>query len=184
VTIKLKKAFWGFLFILIPIPLFSLAADSLQIGDKAPSFFIESADGKKLNLEMIIGNLSLIFYEDRSVVEKNNDIKYHLSQFRDNNLSLLHNFQIVQVVDASSANFLTKTIWKRKLLQNSQKNNIVIYADWAGDMLRDYQLKRKESNLIIVDQSGIIRYLFSGKVNDQELKIIEDLLLSIGRESL
>jgi len=99
-------------------------------------------------------------------------------------LSLLHNFQIVQVVDASSANFLTKTIWKRKLLQNSQKNNIVIYADWAGDMLRDYQLKRKESNLIIVDQSGIIRYLFSGKVNDQELKIIEDLLLSIGRESL
>lgn len=66
----MKKAFLVFLFFLIPIPLFSLAADSLQIGDKAPSFFIESADGKKLNLEMIIGNLSLIFYEDRSVVEK------------------------------------------------------------------------------------------------------------------
>ena len=180
----MRKAFLIILFIIVPIFILTLAARSWQIGEKAPPFFIESADGKKLNLEIIYGNLSLIFYEDRSAVEKNNDIKHQLSQFRENNLSLLQNFQIIQVVDASSANFLTKTIWKRKLLQNSRKNNIVIYADWTGDMLRDYHLKNKESNLIFIDQAGIIRYLFFGKVNDQELKILEDLLLSIGRESL
>ena len=180
----MRKAFWVFLFIQIAILIFPFTAGSWQVGEEAPPCFIESADGKKLYLEMIHGTLSLIFYEDRSAVEKNNDIKHQLSQFRDNNLSLLRNFQIVQVIDASSANFLTKTIWKRKLLQNSLKNNIVIYADWTGDMLRDYQLKRKDSNLILIDQAGIIRYLFFGKVNSQELKIIEDLLLSIGRESL
>ncbi|NLJ50303.1 MAG: hypothetical protein GX428_12080 [Candidatus Atribacteria bacterium] len=180
----MKKVLGIFFFIFVSILLFSFTAGSLQIGAEAPPFFIESADGKKMNLEMIYGNLSLIFYEDRSAVEKNNDIKHQLSQIRDNNLSLLQNFQIIQVVDASSANFLTKTIWKRKLLQNSRQNNIIIYADWTGDMLRDYHLKNKESNLIFIDHAGIIRYLFYGKINDQELKTIEGLLLRIARESL
>ncbi|HUJ68442.1 MAG TPA: hypothetical protein VLW86_02910 [Syntrophorhabdales bacterium] len=43
-------------------------------------------------------------------------------------------------------------------------------------MARDYQMKENESNFLIIDRKGIIRYVSFGRITDEQFQEIEKLL--------
>jgi predicted transcriptional regulator len=86
------------------------------------------------------------------------------------------------VINCSSAFWPFTGIWKSKLSENSKKEGTTIYGDWDGKMFSDYKMKDKESNVVIIDKIGIIRYIISGKVEDEEINKIKELLIKLGNE--
>ena len=59
---------------------------------------------------------------------------------------------------------------------HSKRVGITLYGDWDGRMARDYQMKENESNFLIIDRKGIIRYVSSGRITDEQFEEIEKLL--------
>jgi predicted transcriptional regulator len=49
-------------------------------------------------------------------------------------------------------------------------------------MKAHYKMKDKEGNVVIIDKKGKIRYFSSGKIKDQEIEKIKELLKKIGDE--
>jgi alkyl hydroperoxide reductase subunit AhpC len=84
--------------------------------------------------------------------------------------------RFVQIVDASSANFLTRTIWKRMLLKKSREAGIPIYADWKGSLIGRLGLVRGTSNVLIIDREGVLRYREVGPIQSEKLNRFYSIL--------
>ena len=67
--------------------------------------------------------------------------------------------------------------------ENSKKEGITLYGDWDGKMFTDYGMKDNESNFVIIDKKGFIRSRAAGKIEDEEIKKIIDLLNKLLEES-
>lgn len=163
------------LFVLLGAPVLAL-----EVGSAIPSFTVTSPDGETLSSSDLLGKLSVVFYDTRHTASWNNELKYAIKDLRQAHLPLLGNLRVIQIIDASSANVFTRTIWKRKLKENARKHNVTIYADWSGAMRRDFGFNPRESNVLVVDASGIVRYIFAGKVSESEKEKLFALLLALG----
>jgi len=73
-------------------------------------------------------------------------------------------------------------IWKRELRKNSRQEGLTIYGNWNGRMLSAYGMKGGDSNLLIIDKKGVIRFFRSGAIPPDVIKEIQELLYAIGRE--
>lgn len=174
-----KQGLWilGMIFLLTP----SLWA--LHVGSTVPPFQVFSHNGEPLTHKDLLGKITVLFYDTRRTAAVNNDLKYEIRDFREANLPLLENLQVVQIIDASSANFLTRAIWRRKLRQNTQRYGITLYADWDGAMRRDFGFSPKESNILVIDPQGMVRHSFLGKVTESEKDQLLTLFLALGKEN-
>lgn len=160
-------------FMLLLHPDFSFA---VNVGEKAPDFRIVSGDDKELTLGALSGKVIIMFYETKNIVEKNRPLKNALEGFC-NSLpeTLKGNVVSLPVINCSSSGIFIN-VWKNALINNSKKEGMTIYGDWFGKMFKDYAMTDKESNFLIIDKKGIIRYINKGKISEQEFKAIEDLL--------
>ncbi|MEN3185284.1 MAG: YtfJ family protein [Atribacterota bacterium] len=175
---KVIRFLMAFLLLFLTLPLWAI-----NMGNTIPPFEVLSQDEEPLTEKDLLGKITVLFYDNRRTAAVNNDLKYEISDFREQNLPLLENLQVVQVVDASSANFLTRTIWKRKLRENARKYGVDLYADWNGAMRQSFGFDTKESNVLVVDPRGMVRYALLGKVATSEKEKLLILLLAIGEES-
>ncbi|MCX7667935.1 MAG: hypothetical protein N2Z84_03285 [Atribacterota bacterium] len=155
---------------------------ALSTGEAIKPFEVISQENRLLTEKDLWGKITVLFYDTRHTASVNNTLKYEIKDFREANLPLLENLQVVQVIDASSANFLTRTIWKRKLRENARRYGIDIYADWTGKMRRDFGFSPKESNILVIDQKGLIRFAHQGNPKDEERERLFKLLLELRRE--
>lgn len=152
------------------------ASDGL-LGKKAPSFKIVSGDGKELTLDKVKGKIAVIFYETREVVEKNRELKRSLGTFFRQQAAETPDLLIpVSVIDCSSAFWPLTGIWKSKLVENSKRERVTIYGDWDGSMRSDYKMQENESNIVVLDTTGTVRYFKSGKVDTAGIDAIKELL--------
>ena len=56
---------------------------------------------------------------------------------------------------------------------------MTIYGDWTGDMLRDYQMQDDESNFLVIDKNGIIRYMATGLIERSQFEKLKEMLLNL-----
>lgn len=179
-----KKTF----FIMLGVSLWLLLpdvsiAEGVNLGILAPYFKVKSGDDKTLTLDMIKGKVIVMFYETKDVVRRNRELKEELNKFYSNQPDEVKEFIVkLPVINCSSAFWPFTEIWKRKLRENSKRKGITIYGDWDGKMFSDYKMKDNESNVLIIDKKGIIRYITSGKVEDMEINKIKELLKEIENE--
>jgi predicted transcriptional regulator len=157
--------------------MFSLA------GRPAPPFVVESGDNHKLTREMVLGKVVVMFYESRRVIEKNDELKEELKKLYRCQPEVIKKeiFRLV-VIDCSEASPPTQFIWKSKLSSHSRQQGFTIYGDWTRKMLRDYQMQDNDSNFLIIDRQGIIRYSTSGRIGSREFDTIKNLLASLVQE--
>jgi cytochrome oxidase Cu insertion factor (SCO1/SenC/PrrC family) len=110
-------------------------------------------------------------------VEKNRALKEELNIFFQNQPDAVKDLIVrLPVIDCTGAFWPFKGKWRDNLTENSGKEGIIIYGDWDGDMLEDYRLVEDDSNVILVDQKGNIRYFYSGLVPAEEIKKLKTLL--------
>jgi hypothetical protein len=152
----------------------------LQPGTPAPGFRVASADDEPLTLEMIRGKVIVLFYESRDVIRKNIDLKNALKDLYAAHPAEIRNqiFRLV-VVDASEASWATRGIWNRRLREHSRKENFTIYGDWDRQMLLDYRMRGGDSNFLIIDKQGVIRYSASGRIGMDQFDGIKNLLVQL-----
>ncbi len=87
-------------------------------------------------------------------------------------------FRLV-VINCTDASFVTRPIWRTKLREGSMRQGMTIYGDWTGTMLTDYQMQDHDSNFLIIDGNGIIRYTAIGLIENGQFEKIKELLLNL-----
>ena len=148
-----------------------------QTGMRAPSFNVSDGHDVTLDSDSLKGKVVAGFYEGRDEIEKNKQLKAVLQKYYFDNLDISSkNVFMISVIDASPANFITRPIWKKKFLKNTELNRVNVYGDWDGSMKRVYGLPDDESIFIMIDKKGIIRYIYPGKVPEKYFDGIKDLI--------
>jgi alkyl hydroperoxide reductase subunit AhpC len=149
-------------------------------GKKAPPFLVESGDNQKLTKDMVLGKVVVLFYESRQVIDKNDALKDELKcLYRAQPTRIKKEIFRLVVIDCSEAILPTKPLWKSKLSEHSQRQGFTIYGDWDRKMLADYGMQGNDSNFLIIDKQGVIRYSATGKIDSSQFPKIKSLLYSL-----
>jgi alkyl hydroperoxide reductase subunit AhpC len=117
------------------------------------------------------------------VIRKNIELKNELKRlYREQPASIRKDIFRLVVIDCSEAFLVTTPIWKSKLQEHSRKEGFTIYGDWDKKMFADYHMQPEESNFLIIDKRGIIRYAAVSKVENGQFEKIKGILFSLVRE--
>jgi alkyl hydroperoxide reductase subunit AhpC len=150
----------------------------LGTGEPAPSFSLVSGDNKKLTLDMLRGKIVVLFYATRDTVKVNDDLQHYLDALYDSQPQNIQN-QIFRLLVVNAMEATSLTAWKEKLIETSAHLKITIYGDWTGGMFAAYRMRDNDSNLIIIDKRGIVRYAASGRIDNSRFEAIKKLLLEL-----
>jgi len=150
----------------------------LGISEPAPSFSLVSGDNKKLTLDMLSGKIVVLFYATRDTVHVNDDLQHYLDALYDTQPKNIQN-QIFRLLVVNAMEATDLTAWKEKLRETSAKLKITCYGDWTGDMFAAYRMRDKDSNFIIIDKRGIVRFAASGRIDNSRFEAIKKLLLEL-----
>ncbi|MDD2679487.1 MAG: redoxin domain-containing protein [Candidatus Omnitrophica bacterium] len=162
-------------FLLALFPAAFAHAQGLPAGTPAPYFKVLSGNNEELTLDDIKGKVAVIFYEARETVERNRQLKDELNRFYDAQPERVKKL-ILRVPIINCKGVFFTAAWKDNLKQNSLTEGLTIYGDWDGKMSLAYGVKDNESNLIIIDRDGFVRYSFAGRVEEKNFGKIKDLL--------
>ena len=147
----------------------------LGTGEPAPSFSLVSGDDKKITLDMLRGKVVTLFYATRETVKVNDELQHYLDTLYNAQPQNIQNqiFRLL-VLNTMEATFLNT--WKENLKETSTELGITIYGDWSGRMFAAYRMRDNDSNFIIIDKKGIIRFAASGKIANSRFEAIKKLL--------
>jgi|SRR3990172_6147503 len=171
------------LFLLGGLPTWGYSLASGLIGFEAPQFRVQSGDDRELTLDMIKGRVTLISYESKDVVKNNKRLKVELNKLYYEQTEVVKEVLVrLPIVDCSGAFWPFVGTWKRRLRERSWEEGITIYCDWNGKMASDYKMKADESNILIMDKSGRIKFFTSGEVKAEKFNDVKELLKKLAGE--
>jgi alkyl hydroperoxide reductase subunit AhpC len=150
----------------------------LSTGEPAPYFSLVSGDNKKLTLDMLRGKIVVLFYATRDTVHVNDDLQHYLDTLYDTQPQNIQN-QIFRLLVVNAMEATSLTAWKEKLMETSAKLKITIYGDWTGGMFAAYRMRDNDSNFVIIDKKGIVRFAASGRIDNSRFEAIKKLLLEL-----
>ena len=150
----------------------------LATSEPAPSFSLVSGDNKKLTLDMLRGKIGVLFYATRDKVHVNDDLQHYLDMLYDTQPQNIQN-QIFRLLVVNTMEATSLTAWKEKLVETSAQLKITIYGDWTGGMFAAYRMRDNDSNFVIIDKRGIVRYAASGRIANSRFEAIKKLLLEL-----
>jgi hypothetical protein len=150
----------------------------LSTGEPAPYFSLVSGDNKKLTLDMLRGKIVVLFYATRDTVHVNDDLQHYLDTLYDTQPQNIQN-QIFRLLVVNAMEATSLTAWKEKLMETSAKLKITIYGDWTGGMFAAYRMRDNDSNFVIINKKGIVRFAASGRIDNNRFEAIKKLLLEL-----
>ena len=150
----------------------------LGTSEPAPSFSLVSGNNKKLTLDMLRGKVVVLFYATRDTVEVNDDLQHYLDTLYAAQPQNIQN-QIFRLLVVNAMEATAVTTWKEKLNETSAKLKVTIYGDWTGGMFAAYRMRDNDSNFVIIDKKGIVRFAASGKIANSRFEAIKKLLLEL-----
>lgn len=156
----------------------TVAQAILGTGEPAPAFSLVSGDNQKLTLNMLKGKVVALFYATRDTVKVNDDLQHYLDTLYAAQPQNIQN-QIVRLLVVNAMEATSLTAWKEKIRETSAKLKITIYGDWTGGMYAAYRMRDNDSNFIIIDKRGIVRFAASGRVANSRFEAIKKLLLQL-----
>jgi len=150
----------------------------LGTGEPAPSFSLVSGNNKKLSLDMLKGKVVALFYATRDTVEVNDELQHYLDALYAAQPQNIQN-QIFRLLVVNAMEATAVTTWKEKLNETSAKLKVTIYGDWTGGMFAAYRMRDNDSNFVIIDKKGVVRFAASGKIANSRFEAIKKLLLEL-----
>ena len=150
----------------------------LSTGEPAPSFSVVSGDNKKVSLDTLKGKVVVLFYATRDTVEVNDALVRYLDTLYAAQPQNIQN-QIFRLLVVNAMEATAVTTWKEKLSETSAKLKVTIYGDWTGSMFAGYRMRDNDSNFVIIDKKGIVRFAASGKIANSRFEAIKKLLLEL-----
>ena len=119
----------------------------------------------------------MIFYETKDASRRNSDVKDRLNALYDRqDEETRQSIVRVPVFNCSRVFWPISLVWKESLRKHSKRVGMTLYGDWDGRMGLDYRMKDNESNVVLIDRRGTIRYASYGRITDRQFVEIEELL--------
>jgi len=153
------------------------SAFALQPGDKLPPFTVQ-AEKRSISTRDIAGRVAIITYETKSTAEVNRPFKQAvLQRWRQADSTAP---AIVPVINCFSFFGFARSICANRVAAVSKKENLIIYTDSDGAMFRDCKITDDQSNIIILDKKGLVRFIHAGRLEDADVqaavRLVERLL--------
>jgi len=159
----------------------SLSLAAATVGSKAPSFLLKSGDDKTLSSDFIRGKVTVLFYESKSALEKNRSAKATLNRYYvEQKEPTKKRIARIAVLDCSVVPGPPPAFWKRKLRESSLRDGLTSFCDWDGKMKTAYQMKADDSNVVVIDRRGVVRYVFRGRLENSDVEKLHALVLKLG----
>ena len=155
------------------------AAFTLQAGDKMPTFTVQ-AEKSYISSRDIAGRVAIITYETKGAAEVNRPFKQAvLQRWRQSDSA---SPAIVPVINCASFFGFARSICANRVAAVSKKENLIIYTDSDGAMFRDFKMTDDQSNIIIVDKKGFVRFTHAGRLDDAGVQAAVQLVEQVLRE--
>jgi hypothetical protein len=139
------------------------AAFALQPGDTMPAFTVQ-AEKISLSSRDIAGRVAIITYETKGTAEVNRPFKKAvLQRWRQADSA---GPAIVPVINCFSFFGFARSICANRVAAVSKKENLTIYTDGDGVMFRDFKMTDDQSNIVILDKKGLVRFAHAGPLDD------------------
>jgi hypothetical protein len=153
------------------------AAFALQPGDKMPAFAVE-AENSRLSSRDIAGRVAIITYETKGTAEVNRPFKKAvLARWRQGDSA---GPAIVPVINCFSFFGIVRSICANRVSAAAKKEGLMIYTDGEGAMFKDFKMADDQSNTVIVDKTGVVRFAHAGPLDDAAvqgcIRLVEELL--------
>lgn len=167
----LSKKFFLLLFTIILV-FFLMASDKeLKVGDEAPKFLLKDADDKEFSLDQILRKekepikLLILIIGDRSTRESGNKWAAEFHKLYEKNKDIV----ILMIADLRGLPFfVTEGIVKWGVKR--EKTPVTILLDWDGKVNQLYRTERGKSNIVIVNDKGLISLYYKGNYSEEAFK--------------
>jgi len=150
------------------------------VGKEMPGFSIASGKEETLTDRMVRGHVLVLFYESKETTEKNRELKKFLNAFYSSQSREVQRIVFrLPVINCKSAVWPITGVWKSSLRKHTKKEGYTIYGDWDGRMAINYGFRQDDTNLMIIDKKGIIRFFKSGFIDQSQYNGIRKLLTEL-----
>jgi len=153
---------------------------SAQTKTKLPDFKIKSGDNKLLTRNDIANKNVVLFYESREASKENLKLKEKLIQLKAKTDKEGKTPFILAVADCSAVSWPLTSLWEKVMVDISKKQGFTVYGDWDGRMLKAYEFRKNQSNFMIIDKNGVVKYRAFGKIAEAEIEKIITMVDELG----
>lgn len=148
---------------------FPVYAAGLKVGEKAPNFSLKDSLGNVYTLDSpeLKGMVLSVFYVDPDEKDLNNHVEDAL--IKDPGLDRNKRYKGVGITNLKASkmpNFLIKSVIKSK----QEKTGATILLDYDYTILKLWGLKNHSSDVVVLDKDRICRYVYYGKLPQEEVK--------------
>jgi peroxiredoxin len=169
--------FWAVMALAGALP--PLSAAGLEPGQPAPAFEVQYAGSQVLRLSDLAGSVVIATCESRNTTEINKPFKDALLQAFPPDARPRHKIAIVAVVSCFEYPWPIKGICARRVRDSAQDLDLQLYVDMSGTMFQDYGASSDTSTVIIIDREGVVRYVMRGKIPDEQVGSVIELVRSL-----
>lgn len=156
-------------------------AEALTAGQAASAWSFPDADGQMFTMASWAGKVLMINYVDPDEADMNEHFTEALKAAGDKDILRKETYKGIGIADCASTwkpNFLIRAIAGRK----AKKYNTVILFDTDATLRNAWGLTADASNIIILDKNRVCRAIVRGRVPDDQVEELVNLVGSLQDE--
>ncbi len=134
------------------------AAGQTLINAKAPGFSLSDQYGLQYSLETFAGHPVVLIASDKKGEEQNHQWGELIGKKYGSRV------RIMGAADVRTVPFFLKN----RITNNFKKDKNAVLLDWDGILFTSYGLTKGVSNVVLIDGSGMVRYLHCGSPSREE----------------
>lgn len=158
------------------------AAQPLAEGRKAAAFKVYYGDEAAMDSSSLAGRVLVVTYETKNAIEKNRPFKNAVLAWCASSDNKGKAVVPVPVVNCFKYSWPVADICTGRVHDHSKKEGLQLYVDRDGKMFNAYGMQDSESNVVIIDKKGFIRFQRSGKIPDAEIPRALQLIRELAGE--
>ena len=143
--------------------------EPVTVGNKAPAFTVNSGEKGILSSITLSGKVMVVTYETKDVIDKNKKFKDRVLKFCKTNTDTNSQVVIVPVISCFQYAWPVKGYCAAQVQKNASALKMKLYDDRTGRMFEDFGMQDNESNVLIIDKKGAIRYFKTGRLDEDEI---------------
>lgn len=160
-----------FTFAIIAFTTFASTTEALELQKPIPPVTLEGQTGGRLDKtgwssEELKGKVGVVFYVDPDHKNRNNDFSEALKEKKYS----LEKYQSVAIINLKATwmpNFAIRSALKKKQLKYP---NTTYLEDKKKHIVKMWDVKNGDSDIIITDKNGIVVYFYYGKMDATEIE--------------
>jgi predicted transcriptional regulator len=162
--------------VLLPFP-----SAALEPGQRAPAFAVQYEGERVLRSSELAGSVAVITCESKHTTEINQAFKDALLQAFPADERRRLTIVLVPVIACFQYIWPVTGICVHGVQDNTERVNLQLYVDMSGEMFEKYGAATDTSTVIIIDRTGVVRFVMKGKIPDAEVASVVEIVRTLAQ---